>query len=255
MTPTNTATAATIPAVCISSADNPATPDLVITSDNIPRSSPPSKSSSVISATAIVNADRGMPLAAVILVGIGLVAAVGGGTGLAGLRPDGRGSHRLTAVDGRVEESQPLFERHGRLPDGSDDDLLTFLWEHDFSRLQYRYIELAIVAVSKLNECHYCVAHHKPLLLIDESYNANTASMTAALDVFAAQAAPAGRKMVILGDMLELGPDEERLHREIGDRAGMAYCLENLADPDEALPIVGVEERPQQRGRVERHRV
>ena len=25
----------------------------------------------------------------------------------------------------------------------------------------FRYIELAIVAVSKLNECHYCVAHHK----------------------------------------------------------------------------------------------
>src|SRR5688572_10855571 len=31
----------------------------------------------------------------------------------------------------------------------------------------YRYIELAIVAVSKLNECHYCVAHHKPLLEVE----------------------------------------------------------------------------------------
>lgn len=31
----------------------------------------------------------------------------------------------------------------------------------------YRYIELAIVAVSKLNECSYCVAHHKPLLEIE----------------------------------------------------------------------------------------
>ncbi|MEO5764267.1 MAG: carboxymuconolactone decarboxylase family protein [Casimicrobiaceae bacterium] len=31
----------------------------------------------------------------------------------------------------------------------------------------YRYIELAIVAVSKLNECHYCVGHHKPLLLVE----------------------------------------------------------------------------------------
>jgi uncharacterized peroxidase-related enzyme len=31
----------------------------------------------------------------------------------------------------------------------------------------YRYIELAIVAVSKLNECHYCVAHHKPLLELE----------------------------------------------------------------------------------------
>ena len=31
----------------------------------------------------------------------------------------------------------------------------------------YRYIELAIVAVSKLNECDYCVAHHKPLLTVE----------------------------------------------------------------------------------------
>ena len=33
--------------------------------------------------------------------------------------------------------------------------------------IPYRYIELAIVAVSKLNECHYCVAHHQPLLVIE----------------------------------------------------------------------------------------
>ena len=31
----------------------------------------------------------------------------------------------------------------GRLASADDDDLLTFLWEHDFSRLQYRYIDLA----------------------------------------------------------------------------------------------------------------
>jgi uncharacterized peroxidase-related enzyme len=31
----------------------------------------------------------------------------------------------------------------------------------------YRYIELAVVAVSKLNECHYCVGQHKPLLVIE----------------------------------------------------------------------------------------
>jgi len=28
----------------------------------------------------------------------------------------------------------------------------------------FRYIELAIVTVAKLNECDYCVGHHKPLL-------------------------------------------------------------------------------------------
>jgi uncharacterized peroxidase-related enzyme len=30
-----------------------------------------------------------------------------------------------------------------------------------------RYLEIAIVVVSKLNACHYCVAHHKPFLTIE----------------------------------------------------------------------------------------
>jgi len=33
--------------------------------------------------------------------------------------------------------------------------------------LPYRYTELAIVTVSKLNECSYCVAHHTPLLQVE----------------------------------------------------------------------------------------
>ena len=33
--------------------------------------------------------------------------------------------------------------------------------------LPKRYLEIAIVVVSKLNECHYCVAHHKPFLAIE----------------------------------------------------------------------------------------
>jgi uncharacterized peroxidase-related enzyme len=30
--------------------------------------------------------------------------------------------------------------------------------------IPFRYVELAIVATAKLNECDYCVGHHKPLL-------------------------------------------------------------------------------------------
>ena len=33
--------------------------------------------------------------------------------------------------------------------------------------LPKRYLELAIVAVSRVNECGYCVAHHKPFLAIE----------------------------------------------------------------------------------------
>ena len=49
--------------------------------------------------------------------------------------------------------------------------------------------------------------------LVDESYNANPASMRAAFDLLGA--AGSGRKVAILGDMLELGGEAKALHRAI----------------------------------------
>jgi UDP-N-acetylmuramoyl-tripeptide--D-alanyl-D-alanine ligase len=52
--------------------------------------------------------------------------------------------------------------------------------------------------------------------LIDESYNANPASMAAALNVLGqAQLGPRGRRIAVLGDMLELGPSGPGLHRDL----------------------------------------
>jgi UDP-N-acetylmuramoyl-tripeptide--D-alanyl-D-alanine ligase len=54
--------------------------------------------------------------------------------------------------------------------------------------------------------------------VIDESYNANPASMRAALALLGqADIGPRGRRIAILGDMLELGADGTRLHRELAD--------------------------------------
>ena len=56
--------------------------------------------------------------------------------------------------------------------------------------------------------------------LVDDTYNASPVSVGAALDFLAETPLPAGRRRIaVLGDMLELGPDEERLHREIGAHA------------------------------------
>jgi UDP-N-acetylmuramoyl-tripeptide--D-alanyl-D-alanine ligase len=54
--------------------------------------------------------------------------------------------------------------------------------------------------------------------VIDDCYNANPMSMRAALDDLAATAGE-GRRVAVLGDMLELGPEEGRFHAEIGAHA------------------------------------
>jgi UDP-N-acetylmuramoyl-tripeptide--D-alanyl-D-alanine ligase len=57
------------------------------------------------------------------------------------------------------------------------------------------------------------------IVVIDDCYNANPMSMRAALDDLAASAPSPGRRVAVLGDMLELGPDEVRFHEEVGAHA------------------------------------
>lgn len=52
--------------------------------------------------------------------------------------------------------------------------------------------------------------------LVDDSYNANPASLYAGLQVLVGLA---GRPWLVLGDMAELGPDAARLHAEMGQSA------------------------------------
>jgi UDP-N-acetylmuramyl pentapeptide synthase len=54
--------------------------------------------------------------------------------------------------------------------------------------------------------------------IFDDCYNANPASMSAALAAVAGSAA-GGRVFGVLGDMLELGPQAEALHRKLGGEA------------------------------------
>jgi UDP-N-acetylmuramoyl-tripeptide--D-alanyl-D-alanine ligase len=76
--------------------------------------------------------------------------------------------------------------------------------------------------------------------LIDESYNANPASMAAALNVLGQAAiGPHGRRIAVLGDMLELGPTSAALHRGLNEaikanRIDLVFCcgpmMRNLWD-------------------------
>jgi UDP-N-acetylmuramoyl-tripeptide--D-alanyl-D-alanine ligase len=78
------------------------------------------------------------------------------------------------------------------------------------------------------------------ITLIDESYNANPASMVAALSVLGqAKIGPQGRRIAVLGDMLELGATTAALHAGLNDaikthHVDLVYCcgplMRNLWD-------------------------
>jgi len=85
--------------------------------------------------------------------------------------------------------------------------------------------------------------------LIDDAFNANPASMAGGLEVLAAAhprddvgRVKGGRRVAILGDMLELGPTETELHRALADLPAMeAVSLVHCVGPRmralyEALP-------------------
>ncbi len=64
--------------------------------------------------------------------------------------------------------------------------------------------------------------------VIDDSFNGNPASMVAALGSLKARPVQAGRRIAILGDMLELGPDAPAYHEKLSaDLPGLdgIYCV------------------------------
>jgi UDP-N-acetylmuramoyl-tripeptide--D-alanyl-D-alanine ligase len=68
------------------------------------------------------------------------------------------------------------------------------------------------------NARRFRVSDLGPLTVLDDSYNANPASMRAALDALAERPV-AGVRLAALGDMLELGDKSAELHGEIGRKA------------------------------------
>ena len=102
-------------------------------------------------------------------------------------------------------------------------------------------------------------------LLLDDSYNANPLSVAAALKVLA-NTKGQGRRVAVLGDMLELGAGAAQLHRDVGRQAGESVdllvavggfaaeiCAETglksermvqLADVDAAIAYLQEQQRP-----------
>ncbi len=100
-----------------------------------------------------------------------------------------------------------------------------------------------VEAMPGRGRCHKLRWRGGILTLIDESYNASPAAMTAALAVLGdTPPGVGGRRVAVLGDMLELGVAGERLHRELAaplaaaavDRVFLVGVA--VAALDEALP-------------------
>ena len=79
-------------------------------------------------------------------------------------------------------------------------------WDHILEGLQDRRAQLRLVAVPGPNGS----------TILDDTYNASPESTIAALNLLAELE---GRKIAVLGDMLELGSHEEEGHRKVGLRA------------------------------------
>ena len=82
--------------------------------------------------------------------------------------------------------------------------------------------KLPLLAAGKAMEKAVLPPHRSRLLVMagrrvmDDCYNANPTSMTAALRTVAASRGPSDKTFAILGDMLEIGPDAAKAHEELG---------------------------------------
>jgi len=79
-------------------------------------------------------------------------------------------------------------------------------WPEIFEGLSHGHTQLRLVAVRS----------EKGALILDDTYNASPESMLAALNLLSEMD---GRKIAVLGDMLELGPYEKQGHEIVGLRA------------------------------------
>jgi UDP-N-acetylmuramoyl-tripeptide--D-alanyl-D-alanine ligase len=84
-----------------------------------------------------------------------------------------------------------------------------------------RLVQLALAGLGPMAGRLQWRAGRRGSWVLDDAYNANPGSLRAALAVFAQRR---GQRWAILGDMLELGSEAARHHREAGLAAAQAGC-------------------------------
>jgi UDP-N-acetylmuramoyl-tripeptide--D-alanyl-D-alanine ligase len=135
------------------------------------------------------------------------VVSFGEGGDVQLVRADGAGEVRVS-VGGRILELRPSFhERHNLI------NLLAAVGcAHALGVEPQGPLEVGFSAMRGER-----LQTDAGIVLINDCYNANPMSMRAAIDELAATAP--GRRVAVLGDMLELGPQAPELHRQLGAHA------------------------------------
>lgn len=149
------------------------------------------------------------------------------------------GENAIPYVEGRVEDCDPFLAVMWRASDGEP-------WHHVASHLVGAY-NIANIRAAVTVGLHYgvapgqidrAIAQYMPTnnrseyrdtgrnRLIIDAYNANPSSMAAAVANFAF--IKAARKTVILGDMLELGPESLMEHRKVLSQLASQADIENI---------------------------
>lgn len=133
----------------------------------------------------------------------------------------------VTAKDISVNsKGQPRFRLI--LPNGEVDLQLSLIGQHNImnalaaaaaayaQNIPIMAIKVGLEAASTVNGRLASQIGYRGATIIDDSYNANPLSVSAAIEVLATCG---NRSILVLGDMRELGDDGEQLHRKMGEKA------------------------------------
>lgn len=130
---------------------------------------------------------------------------------------DGRAVFRLVTPAGAVDARLGAPGRHLAL--NAAAAFCTALWRGIPPETAARALEGASLGKHRLQT----ITTPDGLTVIDDAYNAGPDSMRAALSVL--RDWPAARRVAVLGDMRELGPDAEEEHRALGREAARGVDL------------------------------
>ncbi|TKH42148.1 UDP-N-acetylmuramoyl-tripeptide--D-alanyl-D-alanine ligase [Paenibacillus terrae] len=126
-----------------------------------------------------------------------------------GIATDGVGSLFTTAQSGKDSFRLPLLGQHNVV-----NGLAALAVARHFG-VDADHVREGLSALKLTGMRIEVVSCTNGLTLLNDAYNASPASMKAAIQTLSGYETK-GRKIAVLGDMLELGPEEKQFHEEIG---------------------------------------